>query len=642
MATSQYTIGDAPPPAQPAAPQYTIGDAPTMNTPPRPMPAHDALAGSLAPQGGEGAYNMHDTAGIVRPIGYHQVHQALDQGFRFADKPTLEKYARDHAADPVDESRVDKWIDQHPILSVPLQGVIGAGTGALKTLTAFDAVPKTRLGTEVQLAAATPTKGVAEGAGEAGEGLGEWFTGEQLLGLLGRAGQAVKISEKLKDVATLSNLAEKYPMVAKLIKIGESVSKSGTARNAAKSAALGGAQTFVKTEGDVPATLEAGGVNAILGPLLDVGAGGIKGGVAMAKGPAQTAEAEAAAAAARTAESRATYAQTAREAAQPSLEQTNAARNVPTQETMMNQPGGQPAVPSGTRVATATGKPAPPQINVPQVLDQIHDFTGAADRLTQINDEAYNQFDTATNGRFRQLNGEVMAAQNAARSGDAEAAAVYKQKLGDMDKLIDQTAEMTPEMKDAAKAGFRQSYLLRDFGNLWDKNFNGVPGASQASQVQRGINGTGLMRDLQRAVKSYGRSTVEQTLGPGRLETLEQIADANVTAAKRKTFNGGVKDVAKSMFVNHAIPATLAGYAFEAGGSSFFKGVMTAEALNAATRIVMNSMKTNPKIAQNFLFALKSGATSERYGPFIATMIQQQINEGARRQEQRELEDKQQ
>jgi hypothetical protein len=38
---------------------------------------------------------------------------------------------------------------------------------------------------------------------------------------------------------------------------------------------------------------------------------------------------------------------------------------------------------------------------------------------------------------------------------------------------------------------------------------------------------------------------------------------------------------------------------------------------------VWNALKTNPKIAKNFLFALESGATRARYGPLIANMIAQ-------------------
>jgi hypothetical protein len=731
--------------------------------PQRPQPAQDAITGSYAPQGGEGAYQMHDPAGIVRSVGYHQVHKALDDGFLFADKPTLQTYARDHAADPLDENRVDQWIDRHPIMSGPLRGIIGGARGLVKTATAFDRRPTTRAETEAQMFAATPARNLQEGLGEATEGLGEiyatgplgaageMFKESELLGMLGRAGTTMKAADKFKTVTRLAQLIEEVPMIGKVLKIGASAAKNGT---------IAGAQTFVKTGGDVRASLTAAALGAAAVPVLQ-GAGAVASGVrTMVNAPGEAAAAEAAAAAARettaaqnvaaaqqeTAQqtaareaqarqnvattrqqaagrltaaeqqaaeaetaarrqeltSRAAYAGHARAAVEPALEQTNAARtnlarNVPQQEVMMNQPGGEPAAPTGRMVATATGKPVPAQINTPEILGQISDFTGAADHLTAINDDAYNQFDAATGGRFRQINGEVAAAQNAMRKGEQGAAAIYKQKLGEMDQLMDSTAgEMTPEMKAAAKAGFRQSYMLRDFGNLWDRNLNGVPGASKVSLTQRGINGRGLMTDLQRAVKLYGRPQIEASLGTGRLESLEEIAQQNVTDKGRAVFNNGLQTVTKEVqkILNenpedavakeikrlkgnepappfdqakaHAAevqrleeeaakgkpPAPAAerlspwakrGAAFTVGatlghmtGFGGFAGGVAGETTYETSRYVLNAIKTNPKIAQNFLFALQSGATAERYGPFIATMIQKAMTDSSLQRQQQE------
>jgi hypothetical protein len=627
---------------------------------------------------------MHDPAGIVRNVGYHQVLKKLDDGFRFVDKPTLQQYARDHAADPLDESRVDQWIDKHPVLSWPVKGVIGAGTEALKTLTAFDATPQTRLGTDVQLAAATPPKGIQEAGAGAFENAMELYNPEGLGNLLGRAGQAMTAVEKLKMMTGLGQIIEKVPMVGKLLKIGESAAKMGT---------MSAGQTFVKTGGDTRAAATAGAVGAVTAPLAEIPGAVWSAGRTMLNAPKEAAAEQAAAAAARqttAAEnvaatqrqaeaSRQAYAETARGAIRPHLEETNAARNVPQQEVMMNQPGGKPAVPTGRMAATATGKPAPPQIDIDSVLKQTQDFTGAADHLTAINDDAYNQFDTATGGRFRQLNGEVAAAQNAMRKGEQGAAQLYKQKLGEMDQLIDSTGrELTPEMKAAgerptggeitkqmkaaAKSGFRQSYMLRDFGNLWDRNLNGVPGASQASQAQRGINGRGLLTDLQRAVKLYGRPDVETALGPGRLENLEDIAQQNVTEKQRAAFNGGVQNVAQelarldreaakagttqperlSQWGKRALVMTAGAGVSHAVGGSPYLGAITAEGMYESSRFVLNAIKTNPKIAKNFLFALQSGATAERFGPFIATMIQKAMTDSSLKQQQQEQQERQQ
>jgi hypothetical protein len=51
--------------------------------------------------------------------------------------------------------------------------------------------------------------------------------------------------------------------------------------------------------------------------------------------------------------------------------------------------------------------------------------------------------------------------------------------------------------------------------------------------------------------------------------------------------------------------------------------MVTAEGVYEPSAYVWNALKTNPKIAKNFLFALESGATRARYGPLIANMIAQ-------------------
>lgn len=626
----------SPQPAAPAAPQGWDAQGNPISTPktapgaiaapPKPQPARDLITARFGPEGGEGSYAMHDFAGLPHQVGYSKVHQALDNGFLFSDKPTLEKYARDHAADPLDESRVDQWIDKHPIVSGPLQLLTGGYRGIIRTGTAFDRTPTTRAETEAQLFAASPNRTAGESVGGAAEQVGEFFTGEQLLGMLGRTGMVMSAAEKLKTVTGLAQLIEKVPMVGKLLKIGESAAKQGT---------TSAAQTYIQTRGDTGAAGTAGAMSAVAGPVAELVPATGAAVRDIAKGPGEKAAAEAEAIAAqRTAAAREAYAGHAREAIRPQLEETNAARNVPQQEVMMNQPGGQPAAPTGRMVATATGKPAPAQINIDHVLSQTHDFTGAADRLTAINDDAYNQFDTATNGRFRQLNGEVTAAQNAMRKGETGAAQIYKQKLAEMDQLMDSTqGEMTPEMKAAAKSGFRQSYVLRDFGNLWDRNLNGVPGSSQASQAQRGINGKGLLNDLQRAVKLYGRPQVEEALGQGRLDSLEEIANSNMTAAKRVTFNRGIWEVVKHL--HHG--AVLGGMTGELAGGHWAGGAAAGTTAAAAVDVI-NALKTNPKIAQNFMFALQSGARAEKYGPFIASMIQQATTDSSRQRQQQEQE----
>lgn len=229
-----------------------------------PIPAAD-------PKAAEGLYAMKDPKGNPVMKRYSEVGPALDQGHLFADKQTLRTYAQDHAADPLSESRVDQWLDRHPYLGAPLNMIEGAGTGALKTWTGFDKTPTSRLETNLQMAAATPTKGFAQGVGDLAESAGEFLSGEELLGFLGKAAEGVGVADKLKSVTGLAQLVQKFPMIGKLLKVGSSAVKQGT---------VAGAQTLAKTGGDTDAAataaLTAGAIGGVAGGVSE----GLQGAIA--------------------------------------------------------------------------------------------------------------------------------------------------------------------------------------------------------------------------------------------------------------------------------------------------------------------------------------------------------------------------
>lgn len=677
-------------PAAPAQPVQPAGPNAIYTTP-------------VVPTALEGSYSMHTPEGAVVPVRYSRVRQALDGGLLFSDQPTLQKYARDHAADPLDEDRVDQFIDKHPYLTTPLQYWKGMGHALIQTATSLDPTPTNRFATDLQLHAATPAHTWKEASGEMGEGAGEFISGEYLLGVLGKAGMLMKASEKLKTVTGLSSIIDKVPIIGKLIKIGESSVKQGT---------LAGTQTYLKTH-DLGAAAKAAGLAAAAVPVAQtVGAGFSAVGTAF-KGTGEAAAeaaaarerevAEAVAARQREATENAAahnktvegniaarknaeaagvsqYGQEAREAARPALEQVNVSRDVPTQELKVTQPGGGPSLGTGKRVVTATGKLAQPQIDVEGTLGRMQDFTGAADRLEEHGQPIYDQFDTATGGKFRDLNAQVAKAQKGMYAGEEGAAENYRSGLEKMDKLIDETGgEMTPEMKAAGKALWRKQYALRDVGDVLDKSINRVPGGTEAGGEGVKVDGKAMMKRLQRLVTNYkGRARLDEVLGPGRLDTLEGIAQANQTPAGQKTFNEGLTTVGKELEklakadaaaaklkagAEAAVPkpepkpvlgrtlkettgASLAGsaggLAAHAIGVPWYWGIITAEGVYGGARLAMNAIKTNPKIAQNFLFALESGATPKRFGPLIATMIQKwQTEASAEKQQQQQPQESQ-
>jgi hypothetical protein len=583
---------------------------------------------------------MHSPDGRAVQIPYSKVHTSIQNGYLFGDKGTLQKYARDHAADPLSEGRVEQYLDQHPWVAAPVNALAGLGTGALKTATGLDRTPTTRGETELQLAAATPTKGPVQAAGEAGENVSEFFTGDELLSLLGKSAEGLGLAEKLKNMTGLAQTLQKYPMLAKVLKIGSTAVKQGT---------IAGGQTYAKTGGDAGAAATAAGGTALAsGALSTLGAGG----AAIKTARAGTAEADTAAAAAReqtatesaaaanraTEEARAAdssaYSDVARGAAKPHMEAINAARG-----------NAQPMLALGAKA-----------VDIDHVLNTTHDFTGAADRLTEVNNEAYDALDKATDNRFRDLNKEVAKAQKAAWKGGNDEKGAYIEKLNEMEDLLNgHMGEAGMEELPAVKASWKQSYILRDIGNTLDRNLRGLPGASDVSNAQRGINGKGLHNDLLRLVKDYTRPKLEQVLGPGRLDTLEQIAEKNMTDKQRQVFNGGVRTVAQELermeqtapnakppaqgmtgLGKRAGAAAIGGLAAHAAGMTPYWGMAAGEAGYEATHAVLNAIKANPKIAQNFMFALESGATAKHFGPFIAEMIQKNQTEASRERQAEE------
>ena len=587
-----------------------------------PSPAHDAQSADLAANtNGEGTYQMKNPQGLTVAVPYSNVHRALDQGHLFADKGTLQQYARDHAADPLSEDRVDQWMDKHPYLrltppALALSALEGAGTGALKTWTGADRTPTSRLETEEQLAASTPTRGPQQAAGEVGESLAEFFTGDELGTMLGKVGTGLGITDKLKAMTGLAQTIEKYPMVAKLLKIGASAAKQGT---------VAGTQTYLKS-GDPRAALATVGETAAAGPVLDTLGAGASAVKTALKGPG----AEAA----------------------PMVEKTIAGVKIPVAADAANaaaSPTAQASSEAYGQLSRDAIKPHLEALNtapklVEDTLATTHDLTGAADRLQQkVLNPIYNQLDEAmkesTGTSFRKLNGEVQQAQKAARKGGNQEQRAYIEKLNEMEDMLSRTkGSLTPEELAKVKQAWTTSYVLDDLGDMWDKNLNGAPGASQVSQTQRGVNGNGLMADIQRAIKIHGRDRIETALGPGRLENFEDIARWNQTNEKRKAFNIGLREVAANMpqakpmgeWGKRAIAMTVGGAGSHLMGGSPYVGMVAGEAGYEGTRAVLNAIKMNPQIGKNFMFALESGATAAKYGPFVATMIQKQQTEAAR------------
>lgn len=439
-----------------------------------------------------------------------------------------------------------------------------------------------------------PNENIRQSAGGAIENVGEFFTGEELLGLIGKT---VKGAEALRGAQQLATITQKYPTIARILRLG---------MNATRPAAVSAGQTFVKTGGDTGAAVNAGLETGTLGAALSTAgelAPKLKPFLTKQPTPTRTVEGieipapKVEVTPAETA-GRQAYAKTAQETVRPRLETLN-----------------------------KTGAIQPP-LDIDTTLSGIHDFSRAADVLTKANDQAYNGLDFLTDGRFRKLNGELNDMRTAARAGDPDAVdAGLQAKEKEMEGLFDSLqGKIKPEDLQAIKNSWVQSYILKDAGKMLDGALDGIPGDTTVSQVQRGIKGGVLLTGINRLVNRYGFDKVNAALGPGRLQNLEAIGQATKTAAQRQSFNRGVSEVAKYL------PIWAGAHLGEkiAGTPGFLIGGAAGTYSVPAARKVIDAVRANPKIGQSLIYAIQYGARPERYGPLIATMIQQSETEASK------------
>jgi hypothetical protein len=167
---------------------------------------------------------------------------------------------------PPHEDVVDSWLQKHPILGAVPNLFAGIGAGAEQSVAGLDKLGRKIIpGAEgedwLTKEAAKPTHGIVQSVGKGAEAVGEYFTGEELLGMLGKAGAALPVAERLKTAQQLADTIRKVPYVGKALAIG---------MHAVKSGAIAGGQEYVKTGGDVGQASQTGKTQAEFTAALEV------------------------------------------------------------------------------------------------------------------------------------------------------------------------------------------------------------------------------------------------------------------------------------------------------------------------------------------------------------------------------------
>lgn len=264
---------------QPGQRPPLIGKPPDMATPATPSITDNP--------NGEGIYRMKGPDGKEAGIPYSNAKgSATAAGYKFADDHEYTRFMKDYLADPAEQQKTQQIAQDDPGLML----FLGAAKHALRSVFGLSDItsgtPEQReksakqnpllpqpLGGSAQAERSSPLRQFADEpdvsgwqtAGGAGEDLGEFATGEGELKAANMGDRLLKLvpelqgSQKLAVVSKLLQFAEKHPLIGDALRQG----------------LVAGAQTDVKTGGDIGAAAEAGaataGTGLAVGGLLGAG-----------------------------------------------------------------------------------------------------------------------------------------------------------------------------------------------------------------------------------------------------------------------------------------------------------------------------------------------------------------------------------
>lgn len=276
------------------------------------------------------------------------------------------------------------------------------------------------------------------------------------------------------------------------------------------------------------------------------------------------------------------------------------------------------------------------QIDVPAEAAKVGSYTEVANRMEKGATDIYEHFNDLTNNKFN----AIREANKQAWAKYAGAAGVPAQRDAEME--IDETNRqmsnlmdsihnaVTPKELSAANELFRHTQTVRAFAEAVDSSFQGNASSSARSWEYRGFNGNQMMSRVNRVVQKIGRTQLDRVVGRDNVDTVMQIARLNMSNAGRAKFGEAVGSIAQELLKHGAsipiLAATAGGTIGHLTGIGGYEGAFAGEGLYAATHLVANSIKTNPRVAQNLIFAIESGARPENYAPFVASLIRSERN----------------
>lgn len=294
--------------------------------------------------------------------------------------------------------------------------------------------------------------------------------------------------------------------------------------------------------------------------------------------------------------------------------------------------------------ATQKGLTAFEPVNIPDTVQKIGSHTEAADALHRTIVQGYDQLAdraglsgqsmqtyTALKNDYQEAEQGVRGAngKQALQAAESSASEAHQELVNFFDRV-----GVNPKEVAGLNDGYRNYTTIRDVAKAVDGAFNINPYLSRDAGLYRGFNGDKLKENLSALIDKYGAPALQRVMGRDGLNSLSEVAEMNSTRAGASDFGQATNAIAKYLstmtahgtrLVGAAGGAALAhslglsgweGYAAGAAG-----GMGVAEGGRQATRAVWNAITTNPRIAENVVFALKGGARVQNYAPYIARMI---------------------
>jgi hypothetical protein len=465
------------------------------------------------------------------------------------------------------------------------------------------------------------------------ETVAELMTGE---GEASAAGKAAGFSDQLLKGSKIAKILEDYPTINAAVQAGRAAAKStagrvvsGAATGATRAGVEQGAQTYVKTGGDAEAAMRAGGTGAVIGGVFggaspaveDVAGNLLRRTQRLLPGTEQIAGVEI-----------------------PTATETTAKQFAPIASEV------QPAIRQAfANQATRTLRDAVRRLGTGAEVVPVGDYGQAADQLATHADGIYNDLDQLTEGRFRQINGEIQDAKhdyylpNATSAEKAAAQARIDGGMQRMDELLGGFEDPgfsahTQQLANRARGAFADHYTLDTIHRATNKAFE-YPSEATAAGAGRTVNqlaGKTLTDQLNAMERSpqIGRDKLVSVLGEDGLANLHKLGDAANVPETREAVKNILTEMAgqahtvggKTGFAGGLIGYLLGGHWAQGSAVGYGAGA-TLGAGNVLYRRALSEAATNPTIGRMLTYAAQRGISPRYAARLIGIAINQPQNQ---------------